>query len=335
MGINKTENRSHNTDDKEITPNSEPMPNRHVQTPNLSIDIAGLRLKNPVMTASGTFGYGEEYSEFFDLNRLGAIVVKGLSATPRQGNPTPRIVETPAGMLNAIGLQNIGVKAFIKEKLPFLRQFNVPVIANFFGDSIDEYVQAAEQLSSTDGIHALEMNISCPNKQAGWIIFGTDPKTMEQVVTAVKKATKLPLIVKLSPNVTDIGFMAKIAENSGADAVSLINTITGMVVDTKKRKPMLANITGGLSGPAIRPVAVRMVWEAYKAVKIPIVGMGGIMNVNDALEFLIAGARAIAVGTANFVNPTATVEIIEGLGIFLKDNGFSDINQIIGSLQTS
>jgi dihydroorotate dehydrogenase (NAD+) catalytic subunit len=310
-------------------------PNSKLITPNLSVDIAGLKLKNPVMTASGTFGYGEEYSEFVDLNKLGAIVIKGLSITPRQGNPTPRIVETPAGMLNAIGLQNIGVKAFIKEKLPFLRQFKTPVIANFFGDSIDEYVQAAEELSNADGVYALEMNISCPNKQAGWIVFGTDPKTMEQVVTAVRKTTGLPLIAKLSPNVTDIGLMAKVAENSGADAVSLINTITGMVVDVKKRRPVLANKTGGLSGPAVRPIAVRMVWEVYKAVNIPIIGMGGIMTANDALEFLIAGARAVAVGTANFINPTATIEIIEGLERFLKEERLSDINEIIGSLKTS
>ncbi len=302
-------------------------------TPNLSVDIAGLKFKNPVMTASGTFGYGEEYSEFFDLNKLGAIVVKGLSAMPKQGNPTPRVVETPAGMLNAIGLQNIGVDAFIKEKLPFLRQFNTPVIANFFGDSVDEYVEAVEKLSSADGIHAIEMNISCPNKQAGWIIFGTDPKTMEHVVTAVRKTTKLPLIVKLSPNVTDIGFMAKVAENAGADAVSLINTITGMAVDIKKRRPILANNIGGLSGPAIKPVAVRMVWEVCKAVNIPVIGIGGIMNANDALEFLIAGARAVAVGTANFINPAVIVEIIEGLETFLKEEEFSDINQIIRSLK--
>ena len=300
--------------------------------PNLLVDFAGLKLKNPVMTASGTFGYGEEYSEFIDLTRLGAIIVKGLSTAPRQGNPTPRVVETPAGMLNAIGLQNIGTKAFIKDKLPFLRGFNIPVIANFFGDSVEEYVQAAEELGRADGVHALEMNISCPNKQAGWIVFGTDPKAMEQVVTAVRKATNLPLIVKLSPNVTDIGLMARVAENSGADAVSLINTITGMVVDVKKRRPVLANNTGGLSGPAIRPVAVRMVCEVYKSVKIPIIGMGGIMTANDALEFLIAGARAVAVGTANFVNPMATVEIIEGIEKFMTEEGISDINEIIGSL---
>ncbi|MDI6801616.1 MAG: dihydroorotate dehydrogenase [Thermodesulfovibrionales bacterium] len=304
------------------------------KTPNLSVNIAGLKLKNPVMTASGTFGYGEEYSEFVDLNKLGAIVVKGLSLIPKDGNPTPRVVETPAGMLNAIGLQNVGIKAFIKGKLPFLRQFQTPVIANFFGDSIDEYVRAAGELSSADGIHALEMNISCPNKQAGWIVFGTDPKIMEQVIAAVRRTTALPLIVKLSPNVTDIGFMSKVAENSGADAISLINTITGMVVNIKERKPVLANITGGLSGPAIRPVAVRMVWEVYKSVRIPIIGMGGIMTANDALEFLIAGARAVAVGTANFVNPTATIEIIQGIERFLAEDGLSDINEIIGSLIT-
>ncbi len=306
-----------------------------VQEINLKVNIAGLELKNPVMTASGTFGYGEEYSEFFDLNRLGAIVVKGLSVEPRRGNPTPRIVETPSGMLNAIGLQNIGIKAFIKEKLPFLRQFNIPVIVNFFGDSIDEYVRAACELSQVEGIHALEMNISCPNKQAGWIVFGTDPETMKGVVTAVRRNTGLPLIVKLSPNVTDIGLMAKIAEDCGADAISLINTITGMVIDVKKRRPVLANNTGGLSGPAIRPIAVRMVWEAYKAVRIPIIGMGGIMTANDALEFLIAGARAVAIGTANFINPTSVIDIIEDLKRFFEEEGISDIDEIIGSIKLS
>ena len=300
---------------------------------NLSVEIAGLKLKNPVITASGTFGYGEEYAEFVDLNRLGAIVVKGLSIVPRQGNPTPRIVETPAGMLNAIGLQNIGVKAFIKEKLPFLRQFDTPVIANFFGDNVEEFVRAAEQLSNADGIHGLEMNISCPNKQAGWCIFGTDPRIMKEVVSAVRKSTRLPLIVKLSPNVTDIGTMAKVAEDSGADAVSLINTITGMAIDIRRRRPVLANRIGGLSGPAIKPVAVRMVWEASKVVKIPIIGLGGIMDANDALEFIIAGATAIAVGTANFVNPLATVQIVEGIERFLVEEHIPDINDIVGSLQ--
>ena len=298
----------------------------------LQVEIAGLKLKNPVMTASGTFGYGEEYSEFVDLNRLGAIVVKGLSITPKQGNPVPRIVETPSGMLNAIGLQNIGVAAFIKDKLPFLRQFDTPVIANFFGDSVEEFIRAAEELSNVEGVHGLEMNISCPNKQSGWCIFGTDPRTMSEVVTAVRKRTSLPLIVKLSPNVTDIAAMAKVAEDVGAAAVSLINTLTGMVIDIRRRRPVLANRIGGLSGPAVKPVAVRMVWETCKAVKIPVIGLGGIMNASDALEFLIVGARAVAVCTANFVTPLATTEIIDCLGKFLDEEGISDINEIIGSL---
>jgi dihydroorotate dehydrogenase (NAD+) catalytic subunit len=299
----------------------------------LSIEIGALKLKNPVMTASGTFGYGEEYAEFIDLNRLGAIVVKGLSPVPRQGNPVPRIAETPSGMLNSIGLQNIGVRAFINEKLPFLRQFKTPVIVNFFGDNISEFEQAAEELGNAEGIHGLEMNISCPNKQAGWAVFGTDPKIMNEVVTAVRKKTALPLIVKLSPNVTSVSMMAKIAEDAGADAVSLINTLTGMVIDVKSRKPVLANRIGGLSGPAIRPVAVRMVWEACKAVKIPVIGLGGIMNTNDALEFLIAGARGVQIGTANFVNPLATLQIIEGLERFLVEEGIDDINKLIGSVR--
>ncbi|TAN44522.1 MAG: dihydroorotate dehydrogenase [Nitrospirae bacterium] len=304
-----------------------------MKAPNLAVDIAGLKLKNPVMTASGTFGYGEEYSDYFDLNALGAVVVKGLSVGPRTGNPTPRIVETPSGMLNAIGLQNIGVKTFIDEKLPFLRRFDTKVIANFFGDSIEEYVECARMLSDAEGVHALEMNISCPNKQEGWIVFGTDPMTMDKVITAARKATGLPLIVKLSPNVKDIGQMAKIAESAGADAVSAINTITGMVIDVRKRAPVLANKTGGLSGPAIRPVAVRMVWEVCRAVKIPVVGMGGIMNAEDALQFLIAGAKAVAVGTANFITPSAACDVVEGLKLFLETEGVSDINEIIGTVR--
>lgn len=244
-------------------------------TLNLEVNIGKLRLKNPVMTASGTFGYGEEYSEFLDLNCLGAVVVKGLSLKPREGNPPPRIVETAAGMLNSIGLQNIGIERFIKEKVPFLKKFHTPVIVNFFGDSIDEYAEAAAVLDSVDGIHGLEMNISCPNKQAGWAVFGTDPGVTCEVVTAVRKKTSLPLIVKLSPNVTDISLMARVAEDSGADALSLINTLTGMAIDIKTRRPRLANIRGGLSGPAIKPVAVRMVYDVYKAVRIPLIGMGG------------------------------------------------------------
>lgn len=301
--------------------------------PDLSVKIASLRLKNPIITASGTFGYGQEYSEFLDLNRLGAIVVKGLSITPKKGNPPPRIVETASGMLNAIGLQNIGIPAFINEKLPYLKQFDTLVIVNFFGDSIREYIMAAEVLSDAKGVHALEMNVSCPNKEAGWNIFGTEPSILKQVVSETRKSTTLPLIVKLSPNVTDVSLMAKIAEDAGADAVSLINTLSGMCVDIYTKKPMLANITGGLSGPAIKPVALRMVWEVCKAIKIPVIGMGGIMNFSDALEFLIVGAKAVAIGTANFINPQATVEIISGIENYMKEEGISDINHLIGSLK--
>lgn len=290
-------------------------------------------MKNPVVTASGTFGYGEEYAAFFDLSRLGAIVVKGLSLTPREGNRPPRIVETPSGMLNAIGLQNIGVKAFVEEKLPRLRQWQTPVIANFFGDSVDEFVRVAEALSEAQGVSALEMNVSCPNKEAGWCVFGTDPRTLAQVVTSVRRRTALPLIVKLSPNVGDIGMMARVAESGGADAVSLINTLTAMVIDVKTRRPALGNVTGGLSGPAIRPVAVRMVWDVYRSVKIPIIGMGGITSADDALQFCIAGARAVAVGTASFVNPLAAIEVIEGIERFLDEEGIADIDEIIGSFR--
>lgn len=302
---------------------------------NLEVCIGKLKLKNPVMTASGTFGYGEEYSEFVDINRLGAVVVKGLSLMPKEGNPTPRIVETPSGMLNAIGLQNIGIERFIKEKMPFLKRFNTSVIVNFFGDTIEEYVEAAERLSSVDGIHALEMNISCPNKQAGWSIFGTDPKVTFDVVSAVRKKTNLTLIVKLSPNVTDIALMAKAAQNAGADAVSLINTLTGMAIDIQTRRPRLANIRGGLSGPAVRPLAVRMVYEVKQAVKIPIIGMGGIMNSADAIEFIIAGATAVAVGTANFVNPMATIEILDGMIEYMKIHGIEDIGSLTGTVNVT
>ena len=300
---------------------------------NLSVNIGKLKLKNPVLTASGTFGYGEEYAEFVDLNKLGAVVVKGLSLKPKQGNPPPRIIETPAGMLNSIGLQNIGVKAFIKNKLPFLRQFDTAVIANFFGDSIKEYVETAECLSSAKGIHALEMNISCPNKQAGWIVFGTDPKVTFKAVSAVRKATSLPLIVKLSPNVTDIKIMAKAAEDAGADAVSLINTITGMSIDIKTRSPRLANITGGLSGPAVKPIAVRMVWEACRAVKIPAIGMGGIVTADDAIEFMLAGASAVALGTVNFMNQKAAADVLQGIKKYMADNGIKDISELRGGLR--
>jgi dihydroorotate dehydrogenase (NAD+) catalytic subunit len=298
---------------------------------DLSVRIGGLHLKNPVMTASGTFGYGEEYAEFLDLSLLGAVVVKGLSLLPKEGNPPPRIVETASGMLNAIGLQNIGIERFIREKMPFLRTYDTNVIANFFGDSIDEYVAAAERLSSVDGIHGLEMNISCPNKQAGWCIFGTDPRVTSDVVGAVRKATKLPLIVKLSPNVTDISLMAKVAEDAGADALSIINTLTGMAIDIRTRRPKLANRTGGLSGPAIKPVAVRMVYEVYKAVKVPIVGMGGIMYAEDAVEFILAGASAVAVGTANFIHPAATTDILEGIKTYMSEEKIGTVSTLTGA----
>ncbi len=299
---------------------------------NLSVSIGSLKLKNPVMTASGTFGYGEEYAEFIDLGRLGAVVVKGLSLSPKEGNPPPRIVETAAGMLNAIGLQNIGIERFISEKIPFLKTYDTAVIVNFFGDSVEEYVLAAEKLSSVKGVHGLEMNISCPNKQAGWCVFGTDPKVTREVVSAVRKKTSLPLIVKLSPNVTDIGLMARAAEEAGADAVSVINTITGMAVDARTRRPKLANITGGLSGPAIKPIALRMVYEVYKSVRIPIIGMGGIMSGEDAVEFLLAGATAVAVGTANFVRPTAAVEVLDGIIHFMETERIEDIRSLTGTL---
>jgi dihydroorotate dehydrogenase (NAD+) catalytic subunit len=300
---------------------------------NLSVNLAGLRIKNPVFTASGTFGYGEEYADLYDLSRLGGIVVKGLSLRPKRGNPTPRIVETPSGMLNAIGLQNVGVEEFIHKKLPFLRGLDTVVIANFFGDTFEEFLETAIALDSAEGVDALELNISCPNKEKGWCSFGSDPQLMKELVTAVKAATKRPLIVKLSPNTDDITKTALIAEQCGADALSLINTLTGMVIDIKRRMPVLANNTGGLSGPAIRPVAVRMVWEVSQVVKIPVIGMGGIMNANDALEFLIAGARAVAVGTANFINPLAPLEVIEGLERFLLEEGIEDINQLVGSIK--
>lgn len=299
---------------------------------NLEVNIGKLRLKNPVMTASGTFGYGEEYAEFIDLDRLGAVVVKGLSSKPKEGNPPPRVVETAAGMLNAIGLQNIGIDRFIKEKLPFLRTYDTSVIVNFFGDSVDEYVIAAEMLSAAEGVHGLEMNISCPNKQAGWCIFGTDPKVTFEVVSAVRKRTTLPLIVKLSPNVTDISVMARAAVEAGADALSLINTLTGMAIDIRTRRPMLANVTGGLSGPAIKPVAVRMVYEVFNAVEVPIIGMGGIMGSDDAIEFIIAGASAIAVGTANFVDPGATIGIVDGIIDYMEKEGIEDIGSLTGTV---
>lgn len=303
--------------------------------PDLSVNIAGLELKNPVMTASGTFGYGLEYEPFFDIGLLGAVVVKGISLRPKAGNPTPRIVETPAGMLNAIGLQNIGIEAFIKDKLPLLRDKDVPVIVNFFGNTGDEYVEVAKRLSAEDGVAALEANISCPNVKAGGIVFGTNPSVAHELIKRIRASTSLPLMVKLSPNVTDIKTMAKSVEEAGADALSLINTITGMAIDVRTRRSKLANTTGGLSGPAIRPVAVRMVWEAAKAVKIPVIGIGGIMTADDAIEFAIAGASAIQVGTANFVNPGASPEIIRGIEAYMNEHGVERFSELVGSLVES
>jgi dihydroorotate dehydrogenase (NAD+) catalytic subunit len=300
----------------------------------LAVDIGGLVLKNPVMTASGTFGYGEEYAAYIDLSVLGAIVVKGLSITPREGNPPSRIMETASGMLNAVGLENVGVRAFIDEKLPFLREVDVPVIANILGDTVEEYCEVAQILSEAEGIHALEVNISCPNVAKGGIDFGVNPDLAFKVTEGVKNATDLPVIVKLTPNVTDITEIAKSVEDAGANAISLINTITGLSIDIEKRIPHLKNITGGLSGPAIKPVALRMVWEVVRAVSVPVIGVGGIMKAGDALEFLVAGARAVQVGTANFVNPRSTVEIIEGIAAYMERKGIDDIKDLIGTLKT-
>ncbi|MCX5719844.1 MAG: dihydroorotate dehydrogenase, partial [Nitrospirae bacterium] len=280
---------------------------------DLTVHIGHLKLKNPVMTASGTFGYGEEYSEFVDLNQLGAIVVKGISLKPMEGNPSPRICETPCGMLNAIGLQNVGLKRFIKEKLPYLRRFDTKVIVNILGNTMQEYKRLSEVLDGA-GVDGIELNVSCPNVKKGGIIFGTDKKILARLIGKVRQSVKKAvLITKLSPNVSNIREFSKVAEDAGSDAISLINTITGMAIDVETRRPKLANIIGGLSGPAIKPIAVRMVWEASKAVKIPVVGIGGIMNAMDAIEFMLAGATAVEVGTANFVNPRVTIDIIEGI----------------------
>jgi dihydroorotate dehydrogenase (NAD+) catalytic subunit len=299
---------------------------------NLSVTIGHLKLNNPVMTASGTFGYGEEYSEFVDLNMLGAVVVKGISLKPMEGNPSPRICETPCGMLNAIGLQNVGLKKFLKEKLPYLRKFDTRVIVNVFGNTINEYVKLSKALDNA-GVDAIELNVSCPNVKKGGMILGTDKKALAGLIAKVRQSVnKAILITKLSPNVSNIQEFSRIAEDAGADAVSLINTITGMAIDIETRKPKLANITGGLSGPAIKPIAVRMVWEASKAVKIPVIGIGGIINAEDAIEFILAGATAIEVGTANFVNPKATTEIIEGIEAYLRRKGILDVKDIIGGM---
>ncbi len=299
---------------------------------DLSIDFAGIKLKNPVLTASGTFGYGEEFGEFVDLNKLGGVIVKGISLNPIKGNPPPRIWETPSGMLNAIGLENPGVDVFLNEKLPYLRKFDTAVIVNMFGYSLEEYVAVAERLDGVRGISGIEVNISCPNVKAGGMAFGTDLKATFELLSAIRKTTKLPIIAKLSPNVTDVTAFAKAARDAGCDGLSLINTLLGMAIDVRCRKPRLANCTGGLSGPAIRPVAVRMVWQTAKAVSLPIIGMGGIVTGEDALEFILAGASAVAVGTANFVNPRATLDVIEGIERVMIEQGVGALSDLIGKV---
>lgn len=301
--------------------------------PQMCVDIGGIEIKNPVMTASGTFGYASEFDELIDLNRLGAIVVKGLSLEPSRGNPPPRIVETPCGMLNAIGLENVGLAAFVKEKLPFLRRLHTPIFVNVYGKSTKEYTELAARLEDIDGVSGIEVNISCPNVKSGGMAFGAYPESAAEVVRAIRKQTTKPLMVKLSPNVTDITEIAKSVEGEGADSISLINTITGMAIDIETRRPKIANITGGLSGPAIKPVALRMVWQVAQTVDVPVVGIGGIMTAKDALEFLIAGAVAVQIGTANFINPHATTDIIDGIETFLMERNISDISDIIGTLE--
>ena len=304
------------------------------EIPDLQVHIGSLALPNPVMTASGTFGYGREFSNLVDLQRLGGIVVKGISLLPRPGNPPPRIVETACGMLNAIGLENVGVDRFITSKMSYLKKLDTPVIVNILGDSVEEYAEIARRLDGVDGINGLEVNISCPNVKKGGVAFGTVPDMAAAVTSAVRQATRLPVIIKLSPNVTDIVLMARAVEDAGADGVSLINTLIGMAIDVQTRKPRLANVIGGLSGPAIKPVALRMVWQVASAVSIPVIGIGGITTSDDALEFMLAGATAIQVGTANFYDPSAPEQIIDGMKAYLQQQGVHCIRDIIGALQT-
>jgi dihydroorotate dehydrogenase (NAD+) catalytic subunit len=301
--------------------------------PNMRVNIGGIEINNPVMTASGTFGYAKEYEAFVDLKRLGAIIVKGLSLEPSKGNPPQRIVETPCGMLNAIGLENVGLTAFVKEKAPFLKGLSTPVFVNIYGKSITEYAELANRLEDIDEVSGIEVNISCPNVKSGGMAFGAYPESAAEVVRAIRKQTRKPMMVKLSPNVTDITEIAKAAEGEGTDSISLINTITGMAINIETRRPRLANITGGLSGPAIKPVALRMVWQVVQTVTVPVIGIGGIMTATDALEFLIAGATAVQVGTANFINPHATLDIIDGIEAFLMQRNITDITDIIGTLE--
>ena len=299
---------------------------------NMKVNLAGVEFKNPVMKASGTFGSGAEYGEFVDLNKLGAVVTKGVANVPWPGNPTPRIAETASGMLNAIGLQNPGIDLFTKRDIPFLKQYDTKIIVNVCGKSTEDYLEVVERLGD-EPVDMLEINISCPNVKEGGIAFGQDPKAVEAITKAVKKVAKQPVIMKLSPNVTDITEMARAAEAGGADVLSLINTLTGMKIDIYKQDFALANKTGGLSGPAIKPIAVRMVYQVANAVKIPIIGMGGIRSGEDAIEFMLAGASAVAVGTANFNNPYATMDVIAGMEAYMKRMGVTDINELIGKVK--
>ncbi|NBH33289.1 dihydroorotate dehydrogenase [Clostridiaceae bacterium] len=299
---------------------------------NTKVHLAGVELKNPVMTASGTFGSGMEYGEFVDLNRLGAVVTKGVANIPWEGNPTPRVAEVSGGMLNAIGLQNPGIDVFIKRDIPFLSQYDTKIVVNVCGRTVEDYEEVVKKLAS-EPVDLLEINISCPNVKEGGIAFGQDPKAVELITRKVKNCAKQPVIMKLSPNVTDISEMARACEAGGADGISLINTLTGMKIDIYRRKFALANKTGGMSGPAIKPVAVRMVYQAASAVKIPVIGMGGIATAEDALEFIMAGATAVSVGTANFFNPYATVEIVEGIEKFMDQQGVRDIYELIGCVK--
>ena len=299
---------------------------------DLSVNICGVSFKNPVITASGTFGFGKEFTEYIDLNNLGGITVKGITLKPRKGNPPPRIHEAYAGILNSVGLQNPGVENFVKNELPFLKKLDTRIIVNIAGNTVEEYCEITKILSE-EPVDFIELNISCPNVKEGGIAFGTSPKMVFNVVDSVKKYSKKPIIVKLSPNVADIKEIAKSAEDAGADAISLINTLLGMAVDINKRRPVFKNIVAGLSGPAIKPIALRMVWEVCNAVKIPVVGMGGIMTSDDAVEFLIAGASLVSVGTANLINPQASIEILEGIREYCLKNGINRITELIGSLE--
>ncbi len=299
---------------------------------NLTTSLGNLVLKNPVLVASGTFGYGLEYQDIVELEKLGALVLKTITLNPREGNSPPRIWETPSGMLNAIGLQNVGIDNFLDAKLPLFKKIDVPIIINIAGETIDEYVELANRLDGVNEIAAIELNVSCPNVKKGGMRFGEDSSLLEELVKAVRRATKKNLITKLTPNVTDITAIAKSAEGAGSDVLSLVNTFLGMAIDTNSRHPRLGYTTGGLSGPAIRPIAVRMVWQVAKAVKVPVIGMGGIASLEDALEFIIAGAAAISTGTANFINPNIAVEIIDGLGRYMEKNNIKDLSEIRGKV---